>query len=1457
MTFPTLLSARQKSVLLLCLGLSAFAFLNAQDYNRWIELKNTPNTNFYTIKNAFDSAYAGHEAEMRSHRGEAATSGHRSEKREQEGEGLDGSFSKYKRWEWYMEPRVYPSGNMALTTTTYQRFTEYLNNNPDAMMMHNASIARSGPNSNSVTSNPWTFVGPTGAPTGSGAGRLSCVRFDPANSNIIYVGAPAGGLWKSIDAGQTWTCLTDFLPAIGCSDVAIDPNNSNIIYLASGDNDAGDSPSIGVLKSTDGGITWNQTGLTFGMNSFRRIGRLLIDPMNSNILYAATSNGIYKTWDAGVNWYRVSQSSANDLEFKPGDSQTLYATRTALYKSTNGGATWTQIASGLPQSANITRMCVAVTPAAPDWVYVLTANSNTYAFEGLYLSMNSASSFNQQSSSPNLMGWDTNGNDSDGQGWYSIALGVSPYNENLVIVGGVNVWRSDDQGSSWNLNAHWYGGGGAPYVHADIHDIVFHPTLNDSYFIGCDGGIFKTEDDGASFADLSSNLSIAQIYRGDVSGTNPSIVISGHQDNGTNVKTGLNYFSALGGDGMDCFIDRTNDNNMFGSIYYGDFYKSNDGGNNWNGITNGTPGNGEWVTPWEQDPINANILYSGFDQLYKSTNQGNSWFAVGSPVFGANLTEIEVCPSNTNSIYVATGSNIFRSTDGGNNWNSILGILSGYAITNIAVSSYDENKVWVTVSGYNNNAKVFFSANGGTTWSNISYGLPNIPANCIVTVPGTSSDAIFVGMDVGVYYHDNSSATWIPFFTSLPNTPIFDLDIFLPTMKLVAFTYGRGVWEASIDQSLFTPYADFSATPLTPCPGQTVQFTDLSTFTPSSWSWSFPGGTPSTSSAQNPAVVYNTPGTYPVTLITTNAAGSGTTTRTSYITVNGAQQPPYIEGFVSATFLPQGWSLVNPGNQTYFWKRSATVGYNSTESAYFDNFNYTVNNDQDEMRSMAINFTGYTSLAMTFDVAYARYNSTRSDTLEVLVSADCGATWTSLYLKGGATLSTAANQTTAFIPTNSQWRTETINISAYAGQNDVLFAFRNHGRHGNNLYVDNINISAVVNAAPVASFTTTGTICENAATTFTDLSAPAATSWSWTFPGGNPSSSSLQNPVVSWNAAGTYTVSLVSGNGFGSDSVAQVITVNAAPVADAGIDTAYCKSTYVQLNAGGGVSYSWSPSAALSNPFIASPGVFTVSSATYSVTVTDVNGCSSTDTVHLTVYPTPSFTVNGSPSSICYGDTLLLYANSPSLSYAWSPASSLNTAVGDSAISFPAMTTTYTITATDTNGCTNSYNKTITVYPLVPTPAVLVFGWTLVCSTPAAFYQWYLNGNPITGATSQYYIASTVGNYTVEAHNVQNCLSGMSQPAFVNAIKEEAGPEFVIAPNPGNGIFDLSFTASKAISYSIHIFSADGKLVYIEELSHVNGNYKKQIDLSVFGPGLYLVRIADGKRQSVQHVIVY
>jgi PKD repeat protein len=1416
----------------------------AQSSNHWRELWLTPGSNFYTIQQSFDSAWANEEADLIAAR--------RNHQQRSEDEKTDGTFFQYKRWEYFTEPRVAPSGDLSLLSQTYPNFMSYLQSNPAAMAQYNQSVARA------QSPGTWSFVGPIGAPQNGGAGRLNCVKVDPTNPAIIYVGAPCGGLWKTTDGGLTWTCLTDFLPAIGCSDVLIDPTNTNIIYMASGDRDAGDSPSIGVMKSTDGGLTWNTTGLSFSAYPARRISRLLMDPTNPNIIYAGTSLGIYKTYDGGVNWYLLSSLNTMDMEMKPGDPNTLYAGKISFYKSTNGGLTWTQIASGLPQSSQINRIAIAVTPADPNYVYLVASENGSSASEGVYLSTNSGTSFTSQSGDPNLLGWDPNGDDSDGQGWYDLAIAASPFDRDVVIVGGVNVWRSNDAGVNFSLEAHWYGGGGAPYVHADIHDIVFDANTSGKYYIACDGGIFITTNNGSSFTDFSANMGIAQIYRMGLSASNATMLITGHQDNGTNLKNGSNYEEVLGGDGMDCFIDRTNNNNMFGELYYGDFNRSTNGGNSWQGITNGLTGSADWVTPWIQDPQNATTLYAGYDQLFRSTNLGSNWAPTGTQVTGV-MKDIAIAPTNNQRIYITNGSALFRSSDGGANWTTITPLqIGGYSITRIAVSPYDPNKIWISVSGYSSTTKVFQTNDAGVTWSNLSAGLPNLPVNCVVAIPGTSSDAIYVGCDAGVYYRDNTTATWQPYFTGLPNTPVFDLEIYQPTMMLRAATYGRGVWEVAVDTDLLLPMALFSANDQSVCTGETVLFTDLSQGNVTAWQWNFPGGNPSSSTQQNPSVTYNTPGTYPVTLSVTNANGTASYSQTAYIYVGGATQPPYVEGFVNTSFVPQGWTNINNGNANAYWRRNPTVGHNTTASAYFDNFNYTLNGEQDEMQSMSFNFTGYTSLNLNFDVAYARYSSSRSDSLEVLVSTDCGQTWSRIFVKGGSTLATAGTQTSAFTPTSSQWRTETVNLNAYAGMNNVVFAFRNRGRHGNFLWLDDINISGSVNAAPVAAISMPTTVCVNGTTQFTDASAPTANSWIWYFPGATPATATTQNPTAVWPAAGTYTVSLVATNSFGSDSTSMVVIVNNAPTANAGADTSYCQGTYALLQASGGNFYHWQPSTVLTNPNSASTGImFVTSTVAYTVTVTDLNGCSSTDTVTITNNATPSVAATAAPANICVGDTSIITLSNNTWVYAWSPMTSLIVFASDSVGAFPTSSTTYTITATDTvSGCSKSTTELVTVYPPLLTPTVIVNGWTLTCSTFGNTYQWYFNGSPIAGATSQSYVATQVGNYSVEAFTNQGCSSGESGISFVNGIAEQNDLYFGISPNPSNGEFVLDFTAPSQNDYLISIYAMDGKLVYEENLRRFNGAYRKQIDLRNFGSGTYAVRLSDEKGQTVRLVVV-
>jgi len=1098
----------------------------------WVDNMNDPNLSFYEIQESFKSHWKNRIVEK--------------------GKG----FKAFKRWEHYMKPRVYPSGDITLPSQTYGNYNDWKSQNLNSVIP------------NTINGN-WTIIGPIGKPSGGGAGRLNFIRFDPNNSSIMYVGAPDGGLWKSTNGGLSWSTNTDDLTVIGVSDLAIDPSNSQIMYLATGDNDAGDTYSIGVLKSIDGGATWNPSGLVFPVSSASRISKILINPNNTQIIMAFASNGIWRSTDGGANWTQPTGTFNNikDAEFKPGNPSVIYAASavsvfyaasTVFKKSTDGGLTWIEIITGL---TDIRRLAIAVTSANPEYVYVLAAKSSDSGFLGLLRSTNSATSFTTRMSSTltnNILGWD-DGTDAGGQGWYDLALAASPINAEEIVTGGVNQWKSINGGTSFSLMSHWSGGYSMPYVHADVHDIVYSPTSGTTFFSANDGGIFKTINNGVSWTDISSNLAIAQQYRFSLSTTSATMILAGHQDNGTNrTINGTSWSEVTGGDGMDCLIDRTNNNLQISSIYYGDYYRTTSGSSSFSNIADPAV-EGEWVSCIHQDPVSPAVVYAGGrPALYKTTNIAAAtvtWTAMATPNPAANtIIEFALAPSNNQVIYVLkSGSGgVSKSINGGITFTSCTNPTTAVEPTWVTVSNTNPDIAFVVYSGYSAGNKVFKTINGGLSWINLSAGLPNIPVNCIVYHNGTANgDAIYIGTDVGVYYRDNSLSSWVDFTSGLPNCAISDLEIFYPNNKLRCATFGRGTWESDLYISIpGPPVASFISDKTSICQGESVQFTSTSTGTPSSYSWSFPGGIPATSSAQNPIISYNNAGTYNVTLSVSNANGNNVLTQTTFISVLSPQNIPLVEGFTAVTFPPLGWSIINnDGGST--WSRSATVGLapSSGNSMIFLNFSDNDIGNQDEFRTPSLSFTNLLSAKISFDVAYAAYNSNYIDGLEVLISSDCGITWNSLYLKTGLTvgpgnLPTAPPTLSEFIPTAAQWRNDTINLNQYIGQSSVRIAFRNLAAYGNNLYIDNINISGVFIPPPVASFSSsTSSICQGNSIQYTSTSSGSPTSFNWSFPGGVPSTSNFPNPIVSYSSSGSFAVSLTATNSSGSNSVQNYINI--------------------------------------------------------------------------------------------------------------------------------------------------------------------------------------------------------------------------------------------------------------------------------------------------------------------------
>ncbi len=430
------------------------------------------------------------------------------------------------------------------------------------------------------------------------------------------------------------------------------------------------------------------------------------------------------------------------------------------------------------------------------------------------------------------------GTDAGGQGTYDLCLAVSPSNENEVYVGGVNVWRSDNGGISWNIKGLWYSNGLVGYIHADHHAFDYSP-LNGALYSGNDGGIYKTYDKGENWTDLSNGLAILQIYRMAHSEILPELIIAGNQDNGTIKFQAGEWNGIIGGDGMECLVDYDDPEIIYGTLYYGDLRKSINGGIGFDSIAPPATQNGAWITPIVMHPRFPTILYAGFQKVYKTINGGGNWSTLSNFQSGSdNLVAIAVAPSNDKVLYISTRSNVYKSINDGASWTNITSGLPVNYKTSIVVSETDPNIVWISISGYSSNAKVYKSVNGGDTWSNYSTGLPNLPVNCMA-YQDSSNQALYIGTDVGVYYRDASMSSWDKFGNGLPNVIVYDLEIVYSTGKLRAATHGRGVWQTDLNTPAAQIYTDFKLSSTTICDHGTVHISNYSTGVFDSLVWNF------------------------------------------------------------------------------------------------------------------------------------------------------------------------------------------------------------------------------------------------------------------------------------------------------------------------------------------------------------------------------------------------------------------------------------------------------------------------------------------------------------------------------------------------------------------------------------------------------------------------------------------
>ena len=628
----------------------------------------------------------------------------------------------------------------------------------------------------------WSSLGPYShkntASWSSGQGRVNVVAVDPNNENIYYVGTPAGGIWKSIDAGINWIPLTDYLPQIGVSGIAIDPSNSNTIFIATGDDDANDSYAVGVWKSIDGGVTWNPTGsLSGNPNSMNEI---YIFPDETNSIMVATSTGVHKSTNGGSTWVRKLAINARSLKMKPGDASTWYSVSSnSFYKSTNFGETFQNIS--INDLSGASRLEIDVTPANSEYVYIVKAGENDN-FDGIFKSTNSGLSFDKTAETSDIFG--------STQSWYDLALAVSDTDENTLFVGVLNIWKSIDGGNNFSQLNSWNSPNSDSYTHADIHYLRY---INGKFFAGTDGGVYVSENDGTNFNDLTENLAIGQFYKISVAIQNSENIVGGLQDNGgyaLNNEEWLNYYGA---DGMDCVVNPTNSNNYFGFTQYGGtLYETIDAGlTRTGGIS--SPETGSWVTPLVSN--SEGEIFAGYSQIYQLQN--NSWQQISSHNFGGNLTHIKIDPNNSNNIYATRGSSLFKSHDKGITFENVtLGLGS---INAIEINSLDSNIIWIATSSgvfkitdilESNPTNEMVGANIGSKLS-------------LKHHQRSGNNTLYLGTGLGVYtFNDDISIEWERFDTNLPNVAIRDLEINEEDSKLYAATYGRGVFVTDIPRQL-------------------------------------------------------------------------------------------------------------------------------------------------------------------------------------------------------------------------------------------------------------------------------------------------------------------------------------------------------------------------------------------------------------------------------------------------------------------------------------------------------------------------------------------------------------------------------------------------------------------------------------------------------------------------------
>lgn len=707
-----------------------------------------------------------------------------------------------------------------------------------------------------TTTTPWTELAPKNF-----AGRILSIAFHPTIANTMWVGSASGGLWKTTTGGTgapggiNWQFVPTGFPVLGVSSIVVNPLNANEIYAGTGEvysyNPAGTggtgaghvrtfrgSYGIGIIKSIDGGATWTKT-LHFDSSALKGVMDMVIHPTTPSTVFAATTDGLYRTTNSGTTWTLIHSSIlVMDLCFKPGDPNVLYVSSgnflsagRGIYKTVNANAaspTFTAINTGLPATIS-GKVMLAISANDPSKIYASVGKDpNTTHTQGLYVSTNEGASW--ASVGTNMLGT---------QGWYGHDVAVSQTDANRILWAELNTYVSTNGGvnktntgiwSEWDVNNVTVGditegqndAVVTDYVHADVHRIIAspHDATGNTFFLCTDGGLFRTTNGGNNFNTLNGGLNTAQIYSNiAIHPTNPNYMLIGLQDNEAMVYEGNPGCRRIGGlgDGFHTAMNSAGTIQLVESYYFNWRRSTNSGGSWVSSPTGAVPEVACFNVPmvWSKTAL-SNYVFAGTVYFKRSTDAGANWSDLngGSPIAGANNPCIAMAAPTNSIVYFSTApasgirSKMWKTTNGtaaSPTFTEITGTLPDRYYSKIAVDPSDPNRLAVTLSGFGS-SHVFLSADGGTTWCDIGGGLPNLPHNTVMFDPNNSA-TIYVGNDIGIFYANNvptgalgssQALTWTAYNEGFTDAIMVSDIAVTSTNKLRMASYGRGLWERDL-----------------------------------------------------------------------------------------------------------------------------------------------------------------------------------------------------------------------------------------------------------------------------------------------------------------------------------------------------------------------------------------------------------------------------------------------------------------------------------------------------------------------------------------------------------------------------------------------------------------------------------------------------------------------------------